>query len=274
MILVTGSKRSGTSMWMQILAAAGLPVIGERFPASWEALIGDQNPDGFYESQLSAGIYHRTNPHPLTGAYLFPEQTRRHAVKVFVPGLVRSDVAFIDRVIATVRGWRAQSASLLRLRAALGEDRGIDPSLLLPPAYEWWADTFALIRDVATRRYPLHMISYEALVADPAREIAAVLGWIGEGDLEAASAAVRGRPPAAAAPNHDDDARALAGDLDPGLLALFDELHDHIHRQRPLSAALVDRLNQADAALRPRLLAHNAGIRQAAVDRLLADARG
>ncbi|MCA9638710.1 MAG: hypothetical protein KC420_21925, partial [Myxococcales bacterium] len=117
MILVTGSKRSGTSMWMQILAAAGLPVIGERFPASWEALIGDQNPDGFYESQLSAGIYHRTNPHPLTGAYLFPEQTRRHAVKVFVPGLVRTDLAFIGPVIGTMRSWREYGPSLARLHA-------------------------------------------------------------------------------------------------------------------------------------------------------------
>ena len=35
MIIVTGTKRSGTSMWMQILAAAGLPVFGEAFPRSW-----------------------------------------------------------------------------------------------------------------------------------------------------------------------------------------------------------------------------------------------
>ena len=103
MIVVTGSRRSGTSLWMQILAAAGLPVIGEKVPASWEALAAEFNPGGFYESELTAGIYYKTNPHPRSGAYLFPEQTREHAVKVFVPGLVRSDVAFIDRVIATVR---------------------------------------------------------------------------------------------------------------------------------------------------------------------------
>jgi len=34
-IVVTGTKRSGTSMWMQVLGAAGLPVVGDAFPADW-----------------------------------------------------------------------------------------------------------------------------------------------------------------------------------------------------------------------------------------------
>ena len=29
MVIVTGTRRSGTSMWMQILQAAGLPIVGE-----------------------------------------------------------------------------------------------------------------------------------------------------------------------------------------------------------------------------------------------------
>ncbi|MBA3545934.1 MAG: hypothetical protein H0T76_05600 [Nannocystis sp.] len=106
MIVVTGTKRSGTSMWMHVLVAAGIPYIGERFPAGWGELLRDANPDGFFESELMIGINYRTNPHPLTGAYLAPHQTRDHAVKIFIPGLIRSDVAFLDRCIATVRGWR------------------------------------------------------------------------------------------------------------------------------------------------------------------------
>ena len=52
MFIVTGTKRSGTSMWMQILAAAGLEVIGERFPRHWGEHLSAANPDGFYESEL------------------------------------------------------------------------------------------------------------------------------------------------------------------------------------------------------------------------------
>ena len=115
MIVVTGTKRSGTSMWMHVLVAAGLPHIGDRFPAGWGELLRDANPDGFYESELMVGINYRTNPHPLTGAYLAPQQTRDYAVKIFIPGLVRSDVAFLDRCIATVRDWRQYVASLRRV---------------------------------------------------------------------------------------------------------------------------------------------------------------
>ena len=76
MFIVTGTKRSGTSMWMQILIAAGLPIIGEAFPMRWEQTIKAANPEGFYESHLRRGIYYRTNPHPKTAAYLFPEQVQ------------------------------------------------------------------------------------------------------------------------------------------------------------------------------------------------------
>ena len=123
MMIVTGTKRSGTSMWMQILIGAGYPIIGEAFPMRWEHTIKAANPEGFYESHLRRGIFYRTNPHPKTGAYLFPEQVAHHAVKVFIPGLVRSDRAFIGKVIATVREWREYESSIARLYAIEDESR-------------------------------------------------------------------------------------------------------------------------------------------------------
>ena len=95
MLIVTGTKRSGTSLWMQILIAAGIPHFGEAFPRDWENTLKEANKEGFYESMLRAGIYYATNPHPKTGAYFFPEQVEGHCVKVFIPGLVRTDRAFI-----------------------------------------------------------------------------------------------------------------------------------------------------------------------------------
>ena len=266
MIVVTGSKRSGTSLWMQLLAAAGLPVIGERFPRGWDELVRDHNPDGFFESALSAGIYYRTNPHPTTGAYLFPEQTRGHAVKVFVPGLVRSDVAFLDRVIATVREWREQSASALRLRADLAAQSAPEAALAEPlhPAFEWWTETFALVRDLAVRRYPAHVQSYQGLLDDPPRVIQGVLRWIGLGDPAAALAVVRLSAPRTA-PRPEP---ALPPELLPHHVAAFDALYDDIHRGRPLTPAFVAHLNAVDAELRPHLLAYNARVRDAALARL------
>jgi hypothetical protein len=60
-------------MWMQVLRAGGLQVIGNAFPSNWESTIREANPHGFFESMLTRGIFHRTNPHPTTGGYLFPE---------------------------------------------------------------------------------------------------------------------------------------------------------------------------------------------------------
>ncbi len=74
MIVVTGTKRSGTSMWMQILVNGGFPYIGEAFPRDWGSKIRDANPEGFYESALAGGVWWRTNPSPRTGAWQITRQ--------------------------------------------------------------------------------------------------------------------------------------------------------------------------------------------------------
>lgn len=248
MIIVTGTKRSGTSMWMHVLVAAGLPYIGERFPAGWGELLRDANPDGFFESELMVGINYRTNPHPLTGAYLAPQQTREHAVKIFIPGLIRSDVAFLDRCIATVRGWRDYVASIRRV--------GVEAAAL-PPALEWWCSNFGLIRDLAIRGYPTHVLSYDSFLRDPERVATEVLTWIGRGDPAAAARVVR--PEQKREPVGEPDS-ALADGIDPRHLEVFDELHACIDAGRPLSASFIDRLNAVDRALRPMVLERQAAV--------------
>ena len=280
MIIVTGTKRSGTSMWMQILAAAGLEVIGQRFPLNWADQVSAANPDGFYESELVAGIYFRTNPHPVSGVFLFPDQTIHHAVKVFIPGLVRSDLAFIDRVIATVRPWRAFARSRARLRALLlqasphthgthGTHGTHAP--ILPPGLEWWSENFALIRDIATRRYASHVLSHDSLLADPDAAIHAVVQWLGVGDASKACAVVhRDRSSARDEVDGDveieeDDDKVDTSGLEPRHIEVFDELYDAIHRGKALTQALVERLNLNDRELRPRLIEHNAAVKMAAL---------
>jgi hypothetical protein len=269
MIIVTGTKRSGTSLWMRILATAGVPIIGERFPAGWGELLRAANPDGFFESELVAGINFRTNPHPLTGAYLSPSATREHAVKVFIPGLVRSDVAFLDRCIATVRPWREYVGSTRRM-AALQRRHGIelDEGAALPPALEWWTNNYALVRDLAIRGYPVHVLSLASLLRDPSRTITEVAQWLELEPGDWIDVAAAGVVRAATTATTDDD-RELADGLEPRFVAVFDELYDAIDGERPLSEDLVMRLNATHDALRPRMLDHRARHEAAAVASVL-----
>jgi hypothetical protein len=289
MLIVTGTPRSGTSMWMQILVAAGFETIGEPFPGDWHALLSSANQDGYWESQLLGGVYYRTNPHPLTGAFLFPEQTRFHAVKILVPGLLRSDLAYIDRVVATVREWRQFVASRERLRELYESHFGLEPHEQimrheLPPALEWWVDNFALLRDLATRRYAAHVCSYQSLIEDPERAIGEVLRWLGRGDLTRAVAAVRperqtqhaagsrGLSVAPSGSTQDSTSSLDSLGIESQDIEVFDELYDHVHRGLALSAAFLTKLNDTDVRLRPRLLAHEAQARVSAARTMLAEA--
>jgi hypothetical protein len=261
MIIVTGTKRSGTSMWMQLLKAAGFPPIGGAFPRNWERTIKEANPGGFWESELRSGIYYATNPHPKAGTYLSPEQTRRHAVKVFIPGLIKSDVAFIDRVVATVRPWRQYVRSLDRLYAMEREAKETAPkdtrkealpSVFMSPIIEWWVENFSLISDIVTRRYPFYMVAYDSVLSAPEPTLRSVFDWLGDGDVEAA---IREVQPTLRTQREDRSDEGDMGDLgfDPGVIEVFDALYDLVREQRPLDQAFVDRLNQTNEALEGRI---------------------
>lgn len=258
MVIVTGTKRSGTSMWMQILRAGGLEVVGEPFPASWGDSIREANPHGFYESTLRKGIFYLTNPDPKTGSFFPPGPTRHHAVKVFIPGLVRTDLAFVHRVIASMRHWREYGPSLGRLYAMedvwLEARRGEDPDDArwktarspLPPAIEWWFDNYELVRDAATRRYPIHLVTYDSLLRDPAAVLDKVFPWLGAGDATAALDAVR--PQA----RTQTERAAGAEGVEPEDAAVFDELYRLCDAGEPLSGDFLAAMNDTQHRLEER----------------------
>lgn len=252
MIIVTGTKRSGTSMWMQILKAAGLPVLGAEFPKVWKDTIFEANPHGFYESQFRNGIYYATNPDPKSGIYLHPRASQSWAVKVFVPGLCRTDHAFIGRVIGTMRDWREYGTSLDRLftmeSEALEKRRGKPrpERPRLAPLLEWWMENFLLVRDVATRGYPTRLVSYARVVEEPEVWIPRMLQWAGVGDPDAAVAAV---DPSVRTQNAAGERPEAAAGLTDAQVAAFDLLYSVAHDGTPLDEDAIASLNAVHAEL-------------------------
>lgn len=257
MFLVSGTKRSGTSMWMQVLRSAGVPVLGSAFPRNWEkSSLKDANPDGFYESILRQGIYFRTNPHPTTGAYFMPDDVKGFVVKVFVPGVVRSERAYIDLLVANVRKWREYEASINRLYALEDKDRiaknpDAPQPFHFPPAFEWWMENFALMRDISLRGYDYQLQTYDEVLSEPGRVIPEVLGRMGIADanIEAAVAAVK---PDNRTQN-EDVAPLESGSVPEDLAVMFDELYEVVRDRRPVTGDFLRRLNDTNRRLLPML---------------------
>lgn len=263
MIVVSGSMRSGTSMWMQLLHAAGLPIIGAAFPARWGETIGAHNEGGFYESILRRGVHSGTNPNPRTGAFLPPDATRRHVVKIFAAGLARTETRYLDDFVLTVRDWRAFARSRERLladehaafEARLG--RTLPERRHVPPLLEWITDQAIAIGTIRTRKLRGRIVAYERALTDDAlvREIVQGLG----GDAEAALArrdvrAQRVREPEA----HPDDRAGLEPTLADEAEQLASELHRELLERRPLRTPLLDRLDDVLARCRAPLAAAHA----------------
>lgn len=250
MIFVSGTKRSGTSMWMQVLRAAGIPVLGEAFPRNWgKAPLRDANPDGFYESILRQGVYFATNPHPVSGKYFMPEDVEGYAVKVFIPGVIRSERAYITHLVANVRSWRAYEASIDRLWALELQGRPhVDPSEIVrfPAALEWWMENFALVRDISLRKLPFRLQTYDDVLERPGQIITSVLEWIGTGDIEAAVAAVKPE-------NRTQVDSGESDSVEPQLAKVFDDLYAAVAEGKGFSGALLRTLNDTNQSLLPRL---------------------
>lgn len=177
---------------MQILINGGFPFIGNAYSGIWKDSIGDANKKGFYESKLRYGINYHNNPNPDNGIYLHPRPTVQHAVKVFVPGLLKTELTFIHRVVATIRPWNEYCSSIERLlnmedeyMATQPEKEGELPRAVkaivrrpnVHPVFVWWRDNFELLFDALTRKYPINLVAYDKLLESPETVIPLVLQW-------------------------------------------------------------------------------------------------
>lgn len=239
-------------MWMQILVAADLPVVGRAFPKNWKGgALRDANRDGFFEGRYRDGIFFATNPGP-DGRYVRPQDTKGKIAKVFIPGVLRTEYAHIQGVIANVREWREYTASVDRLWALdeqqrLAEEPDMPPTLRLPAPLEWWAENFALIRDQQLRGYPAVIQTYDQVLADPAKYVREALEMIGRGDLKSALTAVK--------PDRRTQAGTRCDAVEPHIAQAFDDLHAAVAAGKGFSKSLISKLIAVNTELEPQVLA-------------------
>lgn len=240
MIIVTGSRRSGTSLWMQILKQGGFPVFGKPFPANWKMIEGE-NHQGYYESQLVEGINYKTNPDPRSGAWVPPQQVEGYAVKIFADGLVKTDYAYISKAILTIRNWQDCEASLQRFKSLMSEQNELvtigasnQYYMQLPPGYAWWKSNFSVLQDMMVRRYPTTLCSYENLLADPEKVISQVFNWLGDGNASEAISAVD--------QSMQTQKNTTLTHVNHEYTGIFDELYHTLNNNIKISQAFYDQM--------------------------------
>lgn len=244
MIIVAGTRRSGTSLWMQILQQGGFQLFGKQFPAHWQQ-IATANKKGFYESKLVEGINYQSNPDPVSGAWFSPQESANYAVKVLENGLIKSDLAYIDKVIVTVRNWQDCESSKLRLKQIIAQeenfikqDNNINRPVKLPAGYEWWSTYAGLVHDMMSRQYPAAVFSYEAVLADPTKVISTVFNWLGSGDVNKASAAVE--------ESLQTQKNVALHEISHDHSEVFDELYQALHQNIQITQPFYNKLAETN----------------------------
>ena len=121
----------------------------------------------------------------------------------------------------------------------------------LPAPLEWWYETYCLLGDVAERGYPLMLAAYDTVLEAPRETIERAFGFLEvEGDLGAAVAAVR---PELRTQRGETEVET---DLDPEIVAVFDELYDRVRERRGFDGDFLERMNATQEALEPLIAPH------------------
>lgn len=258
MVIVSGSKRSGTSMWMQILVAAGLEPLGRRFSANWEERLSHLNPEGFYESPFRHGLNFTNNPDPQTGQYIDPREETFTAMKVFGSALAMTEFAYLNRVIGTMRDWRSFVASRERLER--GDRRGkpkVPSELRLAPTLEWWMANYGMVRDATIRRYPFSWLSYESMVSEEGPMLVEqALRWIDptrDWNVDAAVSQIRPELRHYAL----DDLEVQEPWMSAEAEQLFDDLYALAHRGQSVDSSMLIRMDEYHRVVLPYIHEHH-----------------
>jgi hypothetical protein len=128
----------------------------------------------------------------------------------------------------------------------------LPPPVFMSPIIEWWVENFSLFSDIVTRRYPFYMVAYDSVLDAPEETLRSVFRWLGDGDAEAAIQQVE---PELRTQKQETQTEVSdeENSLGPEVVEVFDALYDLVLKQTPLEQAFVDRLNQANVALGPRI---------------------
>ena len=241
MIIVSGTKRTGTSLMMQMLQSAGFNVLGEKFPEKWDGKNNVKNPEGFYESKfIDDGV---TN----TNCPLAAQDHIQSAVKVFCPGVPNTDSRYIHKVVLMVRDWKEQVQSWKELT----EMNTGKKTLQYPDGYEYFFSYYDFIKDLNNRRYNTIVIDYNDLLKNPKNNIESLNNFFGVGRWDLAKKCIKKKLYTV-----NNEKEKIKTKVDPEFGTVLDKLYEEL-RTGKITEGMLGLLEAWYSKLAPEVLKIN-----------------
>ncbi|MBC7172073.1 MAG: hypothetical protein H5U40_06600, partial [Polyangiaceae bacterium] len=107
MIVATGPTHAGEGAWVDVLRAAGVPILGEAIPSGWSDNAKAEVRPTFFAALREQGIYYKTNPDPFSQAYLDAPEAGLFALGMKTTAVLRTERAYLGHVIAAMPHFRS-----------------------------------------------------------------------------------------------------------------------------------------------------------------------
>ena len=172
-VIVTGLPRSGTSLVMRMLEAAGIPALTDR-----QRTADEDNPHGYFEIEAAKS--------PAAVADL-AVKAAGHCVKITIPQIRQVPGAMVARVIHVKRDLAEVIASQSKMLARTGRQPAAPAAVLIPAFQRLLADAEKFLQSAAG--FQVFTVDYRQLVQEPGASAAAMAAFLDKPDAGAAMAA-------------------------------------------------------------------------------------
>lgn len=181
MIIVSGLRRTGTSLMMNILKEAGFDAYAALFShETWESKLKELNPNGFFESAFrDSGV----NPIQMEFS---PKEVEYTAIKVFASAIPRCDGEYITKQIIMLRDFSEVYKSQERMKE-LDEKKELDSKEdIFEPGETYLLDYYCVLRDIVKRNKPTLFIDYYDVMQKKDEVLGTLRRFIGCGRFDLA----------------------------------------------------------------------------------------
>ena len=228
---------------MSMMNEAGFPVLGSKFPLNWEEKRTEKNKDlEFPQNPSETGFWEDMNIvdngcNNVT-MNINPENLKDHAAKIFFSGMIKTDLAYIDKVILCIRDCKSYTSSWEKvLSFNLKENNKKTEKYPYPIGTEFVCKYSILLKDYVKRKYKMIVIDYDQMLNDPEKICTNLKSFIGSGRFDLSKNLIDKK-----FNNHSNVSCSEKDEFAPGFFDFADNMHNSL-KNGNISAQFLENIN-------------------------------